>query len=113
MMVTGTVGIGVFIAARIYAYRLIDQHALIPTDLAIIGTGAGVLLFIVGYIAMRLHRPWVASFFTIFSVAFWALTDWIAWHAYHGIEWSTAAALGGLLLVLTLVMGRWANRLAR
>jgi len=112
-MTTTIVALGVVFATRTYAYRLIDQNVLAPVDLAIIAAGAGVLLLIAGYIAMRLHRAWVASFFTGSAVAVWALTGWIAWRSYHFIERSTAAALGALLLILALVMGRWIDRLGR
>ena len=95
-----------------YGSVLTARGALSPGDQFTIAVGAGVLLLVSGYITMRRHQAWIASGTTAASIALLGLSTYEAWYSYHVIEWTTALALGVLLAVIVLVMGRWIDRLS-
>jgi hypothetical protein len=73
---------------------------------------AGFLLIVVAWRLMRRHA-WGAELAAASGIAVWAITVWHAWRTYHSMEAGTAAALGVLMLVMLLVIGRWVDRYRR
>lgn len=65
----------------------------------------------------RGHRHGLRTFFSwllLFVVVVGGgVATWQGWYVMHRIEWSTALALGVLLLVMLVVVGRWIRHSAR
>jgi len=103
--------------AVLATYGRLFQSAVATSDTAPVGllqgAGlAGVLLLLGAWRLMRRH-PWGAQVFAASAVTVWAVAVWHAWRTYHYMEASTAGAIGALLLVLLLVIGRWIDRYRR
>jgi hypothetical protein len=77
--------------------------------LSAIGLGS---LF-VAYRSMHRHLHWKAQYATAIGITLWGLLAWHAWHTLHLVEWATAAGIGILLVVLTVVFARWIERFNR
>ena len=82
-----------------------------PLAMAGIVTAIGLFGLAMGYVLLRTGRAWGAAIFTATALAAWSSAAWLAWYKYHAMEWTTALALGVLLLVLTVVTGRRIGRL--
>ncbi|MEK7637986.1 MAG: hypothetical protein AAB375_00970 [Patescibacteria group bacterium] len=93
-----------------YASGLVAHNALAPLDQLIIAAAAGALLLVCAIIAMRRHSAWTASLLTASALMLWGMDGLISWRAYHYMEWTTAVALGVLLVVIAVVMGSWIRR---
>jgi hypothetical protein len=106
----GICAVGIFAAVTFYTTMLVQDGALAPRDHGIIAIAFGGIALIVGYVAMRQRRAWTASFATAISIATWSLVTWKAWAEYEQITWSVGLGIGALLLVLSLVMGKWIDR---
>lgn len=100
-------------ALGLYVTNLVNDNALAPRDMLIIAGALGALCFVISFIRMRRGHAWSAALFCAGAIALWAADTIVAWRAYRFLEWSVAAALGVLLIVLAIVMGRWIARLAR
>lgn len=110
--IVSVVGVFVLFAGIGFYMRLSDVRVTPMTQLSV-AVLVGILSLGAGVIAMRRHHAWIASLGTAIAVAAWTLTTYVAWQTYHSLEWATAVAIGVFLLVLTVVMGRWIDRLAR
>lgn len=104
-------------AAVLATYGRLFQTAVSASDSAPVGllqgaALAGILLLVGAWRLMRRH-PWGAQVFAASAAAVWAVAVWHAWRTYHYMEVSTASAIGVLLLVLLLVIGRWVDRYRR
>jgi len=103
--------------ALLATYGRLFQSAVTASDTAPVGLlqGAGLAGFLLLLGAWRLMRrhPWGAQVFVASAVAVWAVAAWHAWRTYHYMEASTAAAIGVLLVVILLVIGRWIDRYKR
>lgn len=93
-----------------YASNLVARNALAPLDQLIIAAALGALLLVGAIIAMRRHNAWTASLLTASALTLWGVDGLISWRAYHYMEWTTAVALGVLLVVIAVVMGTWIHR---
>ncbi len=96
-----------------YAFQLlVERSQQAPMAFLQVAGLIGLLGILGAWILMRRGSAWPAQLVSASAVAVWALTVWHAWRTYHYMETTTAAALGLLLLVLLLVMGRWIDRYA-
>lgn len=84
---------------------------LLPADQALFTAVLGASVLVGAYILMRLRSAWLASLATDGALGVLASAISVAYDD-HMIEFSTAAALGVLLLVLLVVMERWIDRLS-
>jgi hypothetical protein len=107
------VGIVLWIALGWYAVGLATNDPIPKSDRTIIIAALGAGLFIIGYTAMRMRRPWMAALLAGAAISLWSVTAWLSWSVQHAMEWSTALALGVFLFVLAFVMGRWIDRFTR
>ena len=79
---------------------------------ALITAGAVCLvLAIAAWYYVRRNHAWSARYAAAMAVALGAWSVWLAWNSYALIEWTTASALGVLLLVYLVVAARWIRRL--
>lgn len=109
-MVSLLVLIALFGFVGSYASGLVARHALAPLDQLVIAAAVGALLLIGAIVAMRRHSTWTASLLAASAVILWGMDSLISWRAYQLMEWTTAAALGVLLVVIAAVMGSWIHR---
>ncbi len=107
------VALGVAVLLGVYVTSLVSLHALAPLDQIVIAAAGGAFLIVMAGISMRRGHAWASSLLTAGAVALWATDALVSWRVYHYMDWMTATALCVLLLVATLVMGRWIGRLAR
>ena len=101
------------IALGVYATDLVARNALAPMDHIILAAGLGLFLIIAAIVAMRRGAAWSASLCAACGITVWATDAFISWRIYHFMGWIVALCLGILLIVVSLVMGRWIQRLAR
>jgi hypothetical protein len=111
MKVAGIVVVFLLFAGLGFYMRFSDA-GLAPRTQFVVAVVGGLAFLAVAVVAMRRHAAWLASLSTAVAVASWALATYVAWQTYHSLEWTTVAAIGVLLLVLTVVMGRWIDRLS-
>jgi len=93
-----------------YASGLVARHSLAPLDQLVIAAALGALLLVGAIVAMRRHSTWTASLLAASAVTLWGMDGLVSWRAYHYMEWTTAAALGVMLVVIAVVMGTWIHR---
>lgn len=89
------------------------KDAVTPVTRVWAEAAIGIVLASGGFVTGRMKRRGLANLLTGTGLAFVALATVGAWYLNY-IEWSVAVALGGLLLTLALVLGRfydvWAMR---
>lgn len=98
------------VVASWLAMAVFIRQSLAPFDQATIAEGIGVASLIIGLVMMRMRYAWSAALWVGTSIVVWATTIWLAWRDYQAMEWTTALALGVLLIVLALVVGRRIDR---
>lgn len=112
--ILSVIGTALFVGVlALYATELVSDGILTSRDALIIAGAAGVLCYIVSFMRMRRGYAWSASVLAAAAIALWLADVFVAWRPYQFLEWSVAAALGVLLIVLAFVTGRWITRLAR
>lgn len=105
--------LGLLSWAGIYAAGGISQASSLPAQqLAAVALG-GALLMAGAVVAMRRHRGWLSSALAAIATVLWGVDTYVAWRVTHAMQWSVAAALAVLLVVVLVVAGRWISRLAR
>jgi hypothetical protein len=100
-------------AAGWYAASLIDRSGSAPVSWLMVAAASGLVLMAVSVILMRRGKGWAASILAALAVAVWAVDTIVAWRFWRMMEWTTALALGVLLLVVAVVAARWSDRLSK
>lgn len=94
-----------------YMIELVQNNIQMPQSSLVTIAGVGLILFLLAILAMRRHKGWAATLLTASGVIAWTADTFVAWRSYHVLETQTAVAIGILLVILSLVMGRWIDRL--
>lgn len=95
-----------------YAASLLPRSSAAPITWLWAAAAVGLVLLAGSVILMRRGRQWGASILAALAVSVWAVDTVIAWRFWRLMEWTTALALGVLLLVIAVVAARWSDRLA-
>ncbi len=108
VMLLGLIALFGFVGS--YTTDLVTRYSFTPPNQLVIAAVVGALLLLGAMMAMRRHRIWTASLLTASAVTLWGMDGLISWRVYHYMEWTTAAALGVLLVVIAVVAGTWIAR---
>lgn len=112
-LASAVVGIALWGVFGAYVFGVATGQLMPTPDQMMIAIAVGGIFFAIGYRAMRRGHAWMGAMLTGMAISLWGMTTWLAWSIQHLMEWSTALALGVLLVVLAGVMGRWIDRFTR
>lgn len=86
--------------------RLVATGALSVPMALVIPSGVAAGMALAGFFAIRARKLGAAIVWWASAIGSWAVVAGVAWRGAHILEWTTALALGVLLIVLAGVVGR-------